>query len=124
MLAATVDTTIATCINDAIMCARDDDDGLHFASATCNNSRPTMSTDPDATLETARPAVELATVCRRCLGTEHETTCNHPTGDKPDWKRETSEKMRAIYGHRATLFTREVTGKVTDAENSAFDARE
>ena len=68
--------------------------------------------------------IKVGTVCHRCLGTERETTCNHPTGDKPDWKRETSEKMRAIYGHRTTLFMREVTGNVADAENLAFEARD
>jgi len=65
--------------------------------------------------------IKVGMVCHRCLGTDREAECEHPTGDKPDWKLETTEKMRAIYGHRTTLLMREVMGKVTDADNLAFE---
>lgn len=68
--------------------------------------------------------IKVGTVCHRCLGTDREKNCNHPTGDKPDWKLESSEKMRAIYGDRTTLFMREVTGNIADAENLAFEVRD
>jgi len=68
--------------------------------------------------------IKVGLVCPRCTGTEHEDRCTHPTGDKPDWKLETSEKMKAIYGHRKTLLMREIMGKVTNAENLAFEVRD
>ena len=68
--------------------------------------------------------IKVGIVCHRCLGTDQEDMCTHPSADKPDWKLETSEKMRAIYGHRKTLLMREVMGKVTDAENLAFEVRD
>ena len=68
--------------------------------------------------------MKVGMVCHRCLGTDREADCTHPSPDKPDWKLETSEKMRAIYGHRKTLLMREVMGKVTDAENLAFEVRD
>jgi hypothetical protein len=68
--------------------------------------------------------IKVDMVCHRCLGTDRESECQHPTGEKPEWKLETSEKMRAIYGHRKTLLMREVMGKVADAENLAFEVRD
>ena len=68
--------------------------------------------------------ITVKLVCKRCKGTEAEDACNHPTGDKPPWKLETTEKMVAIYGDRKTLLNREVKGKVTDAEDLAFEVRD
>ena len=68
--------------------------------------------------------IKVGMVCGRCEGTEREAECTHPTGDRPEWKTETSEKVRAIYGHRKTLMLREVMGKVADDENMAFEARD
>jgi len=68
--------------------------------------------------------IKVGMVCGRCEGTERESECTHPTGDRPEWKTETSEKVRAIYGHRKTLMLREVMGKVADDENMAFEARD
>jgi hypothetical protein len=68
--------------------------------------------------------LKVGMVCARCEGTEHENDCRHPAGDKPSWKLETSEKMRAIYGHRETLFAREILGRVADSENLAFEKRD
>jgi len=68
--------------------------------------------------------IKVGMVCDRCAGTEHEADCTHPTSDRPEWKTETSEKVRAIYGHRKTLLMREVMGRVADDENMAFEVRD
>jgi len=68
--------------------------------------------------------IKVGMVCDRCAGTEHESECTHPTSDRPEWKTETSEKVRAIYGHRKTLLMREVMGRVADDENMAFEVRD
>ena len=68
--------------------------------------------------------IKVGMVCDRCAGTENESDCTHPTSDRPEWKTETSEKVRAIYGHRKTLLMREVMGRVADDENGAFEVRD
>lgn len=68
--------------------------------------------------------IKVGMVCRRCRGTDKEDQCTHPTGEKPPWKLETTEKMKAIYGHRKTLLMREVMGKVTDSTSLAFEVRD
>ena len=68
--------------------------------------------------------IKVGMVCDRCAGTEHESDCTHPTSDRPEWKTETSEKVRAIYGHRKTLLMREVMGRVADDEDMAFEVRD
>jgi len=68
--------------------------------------------------------IKVGMVCDRCAGTEHESDCTHPTSDRPEWKTETSEKVRAIYGHRKTLLMREVMGRVADDENMSFEVRD
>jgi len=67
---------------------------------------------------------KVGMVCERCLGTEHEASCNHPTGDRPEWKPEEAlDKMRAMYGDRLTLLKREILGQIADDDNSAFEPR-
>jgi len=65
--------------------------------------------------------IKVGMVCDRCKGTEREDECNHPTGDRPEWKPDdTFEKVKAIYGNRKTLLKREILGQVADDDNMAF----
>ncbi len=68
--------------------------------------------------------IKVGMVCERCKGTELEDQCEHPTGDRPDWKPDdTYEKVKAIYGNRRTLLQREIRGQVADDQNLAFEVR-
>ena len=41
--------------------------------------------------------VKVGMVCERCLGTERESLCNHPSGDRPEWKpEETLDKVGTV----------------------------
>ena len=65
--------------------------------------------------------IQVGMVCDRCKGTEREHECQHPTGDRPEWKPDdTFDKVKAIYGNRRTLLQREVMGQIADDMNQAF----
>lgn len=68
--------------------------------------------------------IRMSAACRRCRGTEYEIECEHPSPDKPPWKLADTEKMKAMFAHRKSMLSREVFGKVADAESLAFEVRD
>ena len=66
--------------------------------------------------------VKVSMACERCMGTDNESTCAHPSTTRPPWlKSDDFEKVKAIYGDRETDMRRELMGQITDDENVAFD---